>query len=239
MVLYPCASSYTDERIADAGPPHTRAHVRAPSAGIDRGWLGSQAFQSASAFNANLGAWNTAAVTTLDSVCGAFPAPGGAHYGRHARRVFDATRAVARGGAADVLARVCAQTCGHAHARVCPCVGIAARSRGGLYACVYMHVHICICIYIINMHTYMCTCARDGYGRACGCTVPDAHVGAMCVRRRCGRRHHVRAWVRPPGYIANAHGMYNIYLYTFDAQSGFVNGCACVFVRTRAIACGR
>jgi hypothetical protein len=34
MYLYPCASSYTDERIADAGPPHTRAHVLRPSARV-------------------------------------------------------------------------------------------------------------------------------------------------------------------------------------------------------------
>ncbi len=30
---------------------------------------GPQAFESAAAFNANIGAWNTAAVTTLSSVC--------------------------------------------------------------------------------------------------------------------------------------------------------------------------
>jgi hypothetical protein len=34
MYLYPCAAGYTDERIADAGPPHTRAHVLRPSARI-------------------------------------------------------------------------------------------------------------------------------------------------------------------------------------------------------------
>jgi hypothetical protein len=43
---------------------------------------------------------------------------------------------------ADVLARVCAEPCGHAHARVSPCAGIAARSKDGLYACVYMYLHI-------------------------------------------------------------------------------------------------
>jgi hypothetical protein len=31
--------------------------------------VGSQAFGSAWAFNVNIGAWNTAAVTTLSSVC--------------------------------------------------------------------------------------------------------------------------------------------------------------------------
>ncbi len=32
-------------------------------------WLGSQAFYSATAFNADIGAWNTAAMTTMASVC--------------------------------------------------------------------------------------------------------------------------------------------------------------------------
>jgi hypothetical protein len=45
-------------------------------------------FASASAFNANIGAWNTAAVTTLCAVCAA-PGPGGAHYGGRARPGFD------------------------------------------------------------------------------------------------------------------------------------------------------
>jgi hypothetical protein len=166
MYLHPCASSYTDERIADAGPPHTRAHVlrsvrarvcacdrarthlrrhlRAPSVGVDRGWLGSQAFQSASAFNANICAWNTAAVTSLAYVCAALSGPGGAppQAGR-ARRVIGAARAVVRGGAADARARVCAPTCGHAHARVSPGVGIAARSIDGIYDCMSF-VHICL-----------------------------------------------------------------------------------------------
>ena len=31
--------------------------------------VGPQAFNGASAFNANIGAWNTASVTTLSSVC--------------------------------------------------------------------------------------------------------------------------------------------------------------------------
>jgi surface protein len=93
MYLHPCASGYTDERIADAGPPHTRAHVLRARSGahasapthasafppaVDRGWLGAQAFYNAKAFNANIGAWNTAAVTDLSAVCAALSGPGGA-----------------------------------------------------------------------------------------------------------------------------------------------------------------
>ncbi len=86
----------------------------------------------------------------------------------------------------------------------------------------------------------MCTSARDGYGRACGCNA--LHT---CVRLRAppmrpspSRAH---AWLRPPVYIANAHVMYNISVYVYiDAKSGYViNGCACVFLPKRAIACGR
>ncbi len=56
-----------------------RARIRADTCerlpvGVDRVWLGSQAFRSASAFNANIGAWNTARVTALSYVCAAFPA---------------------------------------------------------------------------------------------------------------------------------------------------------------------
>jgi hypothetical protein len=143
MYLHPCASGYPVLRIADARPPHTRTraasvrarvcacdrarthprrHLRAPSVGVDRGWLGSQAFRSASAFNANIGAWNTARVSWLSQVCAAFPA----RAARHRRRdtlggVFDAARAVVRGGTADVLARACADVLARACAGVRVC----------------------------------------------------------------------------------------------------------------------
>jgi hypothetical protein len=35
-------------------------------------WLGPQAFSNAAAFNANIGAWNTASMTTMASVCPQF-----------------------------------------------------------------------------------------------------------------------------------------------------------------------
>jgi hypothetical protein len=95
--MYLCAPGHTDERIADARPPHTRAQraasvrarVRAcaigrpriradtcerPGVGVDRMWLGSQALNSASAFNANIGAWNIACVSNMAYVCAAFSA---------------------------------------------------------------------------------------------------------------------------------------------------------------------
>jgi hypothetical protein len=75
------------------------AHTPAPTdasafCSVDRGWLGSQAFNQATASNANIGAWNTASVTTLSYVCAAFPARRRATAAGRARRVFDAAQAV-------------------------------------------------------------------------------------------------------------------------------------------------
>ncbi len=41
--------------------------VRALSAGVERAWFGSQAFSSASAFNANIALWNVRGVTSYSS----------------------------------------------------------------------------------------------------------------------------------------------------------------------------
>ncbi len=49
-----------------------RRNVRALSVGMDRVRFGSQVFKLASAFNANIGAWNTARVTNMDWVCFAY-----------------------------------------------------------------------------------------------------------------------------------------------------------------------
>jgi hypothetical protein len=76
---------------------------------------GSQAFDSASAFKANISAWNTARVATLVSVSAAFgPARTAADC---ARSVVDACAAVARGGAADACAR--ARAGARAHVAMC------------------------------------------------------------------------------------------------------------------------
>jgi hypothetical protein len=101
---------------------HPRRHMRAPSVGVDRGWLGAQAFRLALVFNANIGAWNTASVTELTFVCAAFPARAARHRRRDALgRVVDAARAVVRGGTADARARVCADVWARACAGVHMC----------------------------------------------------------------------------------------------------------------------
>ncbi len=98
------------------------ATVRAPFVGVDRGWLGSQAFQrkpffSASAFNANIGAWNTAAVTTLHQVCAA-PGPAARTMAGRARPGLGAVRPVVCGGTADARARAHVQALACARAWV-------------------------------------------------------------------------------------------------------------------------
>ncbi len=86
--------------------------------GLDRVRLGAQAFYSASAFNANIGAWNTAAVTTLGSVCAA-PGPAARTMADALGRASVRARPVVRGGTADARAR--AHTCRHWLARGLGC----------------------------------------------------------------------------------------------------------------------
>jgi hypothetical protein len=94
-------------RVCAWARPHPPRRVRALPAAAERRGLGSQAFNSASAFNANIGAWNTASVTALYRVCAALgPARTAADC---ARSVVDACAAVVR--VADV--RV------HAHVAMC------------------------------------------------------------------------------------------------------------------------
>ncbi len=91
-----CGLGLNPETLSRASP--------CPSASTACGF-GAQAFSSASAFNANIGAWNTARVTTLYAVCAA---PGPA-----ARTMADALgRASVRRGrlcaaAPPMRARVC------------------------------------------------------------------------------------------------------------------------------------
>jgi hypothetical protein len=101
--------------------------------------FGAQAFNSASAFNANIGAWNTARVTSLYSV---FAASGPA-----ARTMadalgwsFDAARPVVRGGTADARAR--AHTCRHSLARGLGCRYGHAEGRFGTRIRIYTYVSV-------------------------------------------------------------------------------------------------
>ena len=113
--IYIHAYIYIEERITDACVRHRRAHVcvgvcaragrcgsgrpgicaenvRALSVGADGVRLGSQAFHQALVFNANIGAWNTASVTSLSAVCAAFGPGRRATAAGCARPFFDAAR---------------------------------------------------------------------------------------------------------------------------------------------------
>jgi hypothetical protein len=83
-----------------------------PSASTACG-CGAQAFQSASVFNANIGAWNTASVVSLYSVCAAFPA--------RRRALWQTRSAGLRCGAARCVRRHrrCARACAHVQALAC------------------------------------------------------------------------------------------------------------------------
>ncbi len=75
--------------------------------------FGAQAFSYASAFNANIGAWNTARVTTLSNVCAA---PGPA-----ARTLADALgrASVRRGRLCAAAPPMRARACAHVQALAC------------------------------------------------------------------------------------------------------------------------
>jgi hypothetical protein len=149
-----------------------------------------QAFRSASAFNANIGAWNTARVTTLHLVCAASgPARSKADC---ARSVFDAERPCA---AAPLMC---------ARARVCVCAHVAMRIR------VYvdgspMYSHLCSSAVELSLHpgvsmsnahthrhfqccmyTYIFIYASIVRARACVCVWLCVYGGALhvCKLRR-------------------------------------------------------
>jgi surface protein len=93
-------------------------------------------FQSASAFNANIGAWNTASVSNMDGVCAA-PGP------------VACTTADALGGASMRRGRLCAAASpmrARAHSfagtrlRGGLGVGTAARRGGSIHVSEYLHI---------------------------------------------------------------------------------------------------
>ncbi len=117
-----------------------RTCERFPSASTASGF-GSQAFYRASAFNANIGAWNTAAVTTLISVCAAF-GPGSAHTAGVAGRRSAGLRCGAAGCARRHGGCAHAQTYRHSVARAPTCVGMAAERKDSMCACVCIYRYI-------------------------------------------------------------------------------------------------
>jgi hypothetical protein len=121
--------------------------------------FGAQAFDSAFAFNANIGAWNTARVTTLYYVCAA---PGPA-----ARTMADA---LGLGRASMRRSRLCAAAPPmrallrtRAGTRLRGALGVAAAALMGfsILAFEYIFIHMCVrvCFRRVYLHhPFICTC---------------------------------------------------------------------------------
>jgi hypothetical protein len=148
------------------------ARWRRPRAGF-----GAQAFHQAFAFNANIGAWNTASVTDLYQVCAA-PGPGGAHYGGRARPGLRCGSGRLCAAAPPMRARV--RTRANTRLRGALDVGIAGRRGGSMHASEHICIYMCTCVfhaytYIIHLSVYV----RIGRGHVC------VHQCAMVMDRLC------------------------------------------------------
>ena len=112
---------------------------------------------------------------------------------------------------------------------MCMCVRLLApmmRPATCVRACARLYIYIGMhgsdtCMYLCT--PLECICARVCYdsadahtcGRVCVSTI---RLCTACARVRRGRRHHVRACVCLPVYIANAHVMYIIYVYVYRCK---------------------
>ncbi len=127
-----------------------------PSASTACGF-GAQAFYVASAFNADIGAWNTARVSDMAYVCAA-PGPAARTMADALGRASNAALPVVRGGTADARARA------HVSAlalRGAIGVGTAVRRGGSVHASVYTYMCACVraCVARLHMHyPFICIC---------------------------------------------------------------------------------
>ncbi len=87
-------------------------------------WFGLQAFYEKKTFNANIGAWNTASVSSMAYVCAAFPARAACHCG--------GTRSA---GSSMRRGLLCAAAPARAH--VCVCADVWASACAGAHVCRY------------------------------------------------------------------------------------------------------
>jgi hypothetical protein len=174
MHLYPCASSYTDEQIADVGPPQTRAHVlRLCARACARTCAIGRPRIRADACDCLLSAWTACGSASRRSSrhrrstrtsargtprvsprCPRYAPPfrpGGVPPLRHVLGGLSVRRGpLCLAGPHRALARLCADVWARA------CDGV----HGCRYSCVYdrrltcMYVYMCVCI----IHIHLCTC---------------------------------------------------------------------------------
>ncbi len=77
--------------------------------------------------------------------------------------------------ARDRYGRACGCTASHAHVRaIARIIYIYIYMRD-----IYIYIYTCMYMFYVCMYRHINTCARDGYGRACGCTASQAHVRAI------------------------------------------------------------
>jgi hypothetical protein len=147
--------------------------------------LGAQAFRSAAAFNANIGAWNTASVSNLYEVCAA-PGPAARTMADALGRGFSAARPVVRGGTADARAR--AHTCRHSLAWGLGCRYGRAERRFDTCIRIYTYVCVCVCVGVRVLHAciymhYPFICICENRPALCErAPVCDGDGSAVCAR---------------------------------------------------------
>ncbi len=84
-----------------------------------------------------------------------------------------------------------------------------------MFVCVFIYIDIYICVYIyVYIYVYIIRMHYTFYKKVYGFLIKRWVWAFMWLHRLlcicacdCARRH-VRAWVRPPGYIADTHVMY-------------------------------
>ncbi len=116
-----------------------------------RGGFGAQAFGAASAFNANIGAWNTAAVTSLSHVCAAFSA-------QAARTTADALgrASVRRGPLCAAAPPMCARVRTRVGTRFARGHGCRhGRAEGRFDTCIRIYTYVCVRLCVFHAYTYI------------------------------------------------------------------------------------
>jgi hypothetical protein len=222
-----------------------------PSASTACGF-GAQAFTMATAFNANIGAWNTASMSSLFLVCAA-PGPAARTMADALGRASERRGPVVRGGTADARAHPCR----HYLARGLGCR--YGRAEGRFDTCLQICIYICVCVFVcvtrVHIHDpFICICENrsglcmrapvcDGDGSAvCAC------VGGLVLRARPEPETLNRASPCPSASTACGFGAQAFYItFAFNANIGAWNTarvtdlfavCAAFSARRRATAGG-
>jgi hypothetical protein len=119
---------------------------------------GAQAFSSASAFNANIGSWNTARVTSLAYVCAASGSGGAPPRASRTRSAGPRCGAAGCARRHRRRARACAR--GRTRLRGAMGIAMAARGRDSIYmrfdTYTYIYIHVYIRTGRVDVCVYQC-----------------------------------------------------------------------------------